>query len=226
MRQTASKRASLVHIVSELARKYRDELEEIKSRPDSLERPDFVWHSFLEGSATMGNANGYAGLIDNRENYEQVGFDRLASLPPDERAEVIERVLRKAKVRWPGTKSRYLASNVQRIIDLGGVVAAKEMLLNAAGREGKMAFLTSFAGVGPKYARTVLMGVYHEEFRESIAIDARIKRVTNALGLTFPNYQVHEDFYLEVAREAGLNGLELDSILYNHTNEVIKALDR
>jgi hypothetical protein len=219
-----SKHERLVQVVSELARKYRDELEEMKRGVLDLARPDFLWHSFLEGMATMGNANGYPGLIGNQENYEQVRFERLAPLPPEERLQRLEHVLRKAGVRWPNSKAGYLASNVQRILDIGGPVAARDKLLDQAGRDRKIKFLSSFAGIGSKYARNVLMGAYHEEFRDCIAIDARIQKVTNALGLTFSNYQAHEDFYLGVAYEVGINGWEMDRLLYYHVDEVLEGL--
>ena len=54
------------------------------------------------------------------------------------------------------------------------------------------------------------MDVYHEDFRDSIALDLRIKAISEALGLSFSSYTEHERFYLDVAREAGLNGWELD----------------
>jgi hypothetical protein len=59
-----------------------------------------------------------------------------------------------------------------------------------------------------------MMDVYHEDFRDSIAVDARIKKVSAAHGLSFGAYAEEEDFYLNVARKAGLNGLELDRLMF------------
>jgi hypothetical protein len=216
----------LVQIVSRLAQKYRDDLEAGKRGALDLNRPDFLWHSLLAGMATMGNANGYRGLIDNRENYDRITFEQLVPLAPDERLRILEQVLARAGVRWPKSKAAYLAANVQRIIEHGGPEAARDELLNKPGRAEKMKFLSSFAGIGDKYARSIFMSAYHEDFRDCIAIDARILRVTRALGLTFSNYRSHEDFYLDVAHEAGINGWELDQLLYYHVDEVLKALDQ
>ncbi|WP_197526239.1 hypothetical protein [Botrimarina colliarenosi] len=63
------------------------------------------------------------------------------------------------------------------------------------------------------------MDVYHPEFRQSIAIDSRIQSITKILGLTFSTYEGEERFYLEAAEQAGLNGWELDRLMFN-------ALDR
>ena len=219
-----SKRERLVQVVSNLAEKYRDELEELKRGAAELDRPDFLWHSFLVAMATMGSARGYDGLIANRDNYSRVTFEELGTLPEAERLQRLDETLRRAKVRMPGMKANYLANAFKSLLELGGPAAAKEKLLMEPGREGKIRFLQSFAGIGPKYARNILMVVGHDEFRDAIAIDLRIKKVTSALGLTFSNYETHEDFYLEVAREAGIEGRELDSLLYNHTDEVVRAL--
>jgi len=83
-----------------------------------------------------------------------------------------------------------------------------------------MKFLKTFTGIGDKYARNMMMDVYHEEFRDSIAIDSRIKGLSKAWGLVRA-YDEHERFYLGVARAAGLNGWELDRLLYNFHDEFV-----
>jgi hypothetical protein len=69
-----------------------------------------------------------------------------------------------------------------------------------------------------------MMDVYHEDFRNSIALDVRIKAISDALGLSFSSYAEHELFYLNVARDAGINGWELDRLLFNFRNEVESLL--
>ena len=51
------------------------------------------------------------------------------------------------------------------------------------------------------------MDVYHPDFRDSIAIDWRIEKISRALGVTFGSYLEEEQFYLHAAHAAGLNGL-------------------
>ncbi|HEY3853400.1 MAG TPA: hypothetical protein VGO67_03290 [Verrucomicrobiae bacterium] len=79
--------------------------------------------------------------------------------------------------------------------------------------------MKSFSGIGDKYARNIMMDVYHPEFRDSIAVDARIKALSNALGVSFDSYADHERFYLSVAHDAGLNGWELDRLIFHFQDE-------
>ncbi len=102
---------------------------------------------------------------------------------------------------------------------LGGPEKAKEQLLAQPGKDAKIRFLDSFPGIGAKYARNIMMDVYHEEFRDSIALDVRIKAISEALGLSFASYADHESFYLAVARQAGISGWELDRLLFNFRPE-------
>ena len=70
----------------------------------------------------------------------------------------------------------------------------------------------------------MMMDVYQEDFRESIAIDSRIKSISTALGVRFDNYADHENFYLDVAHLAGMNGWELDRLMFNFQNEILVAI--
>lgn len=107
---------------------------------------------------------------------------------------------------------------------MGGPERVKEKLLSLPGREKKISFLMMFPGIGEKYARNIMMDVYHEDFRDSIAIDERIKKVSKALGVQFDSYDEHEEFYLQVAKEAGINGWELDRLLFNFNGEVLMKI--
>lgn len=65
------------------------------------------------------------------------------------------------------------------------------------------------------------MDVYHEDFRNCIAVDARIKAISKGYGISFRTYSEEEDFYLGVAREAGINGWGLDRLLFNFQTEFL-----
>jgi hypothetical protein len=58
----------------------------------------------------------------------------------------------------------------------------KADLCTQPGRDGKIAFLKTFHGIGDKYARNILMDVYHREFRDSIAYDERLKKSPRLSG--------------------------------------------
>jgi hypothetical protein len=172
----------------------------------------------------MGRSAGWHGLIGNRTNYNCVTYPALRALPDGDRLRVTREVCRAAKVRMPDLKGDYIVGCFERVRGMGGPEAAKADLLAQSGREAKIRWLKAMPGIGDKYARNIMMDVYHEDFRDSIAVDARIKSVSDALGLSFPSYSAHEAFYLGVARQAGLNGWELDRLLYNFLGEVRSRL--
>jgi hypothetical protein len=58
---------------------------------EQRDRPDFMWHSFLQSFATMGNARGRDGLVGNKANYNLVTFEALSGLYSVERFERLQR---------------------------------------------------------------------------------------------------------------------------------------
>jgi hypothetical protein len=50
------------------------------------------------------------------------------------------------------------------------------------------------------------MDAYHPTLHDTIAIDRRIKKETEALGYSLTNYAEHDRFYWDVAKEASLQG--------------------
>lgn len=101
----------------------------------------------------------------------------------------------------------------------------KADLCACAGRDAKIEFLKTFTGMGDKYARNILMDAYHREFRDSIAYDERLKKIAKALELDFNTYGDAEQFFLDAARKAGLNGWELDRLLYHATDQVLNEIE-
>lgn len=224
MDQYAPIRQKLADIAKSLARDNQAKLDELKADEKEFERPDFVWHYLLQSFATMGRAAGWHGLIGNTNNYGKVTYGALSALSSEERVTVAEQTCRDAKVRMPATKARYIVGSFKLMSELGGPEAAKRMLLEREGRNAKVEFLKTFPGIGDKYARNIMMDVYHPDFRDSIAIDARIARISELLGLDFSTYAQHEEFYLQVARDARLNGWELDRLMFNFRDEFIDRL--
>ena len=68
------------------------------------------------------------------------------------------------------------------------------------------------------------MDVYHPDFHDAIAVDERIKKITTALGYSFSGYVDHEQFYQELARDAGLQPWELDRLLYHFNDDILAAI--
>jgi hypothetical protein len=192
-----------------------------------LERPDFVWHELLLSFSTMGNSRGAEGLIRTPANYERVTFRSLQKKrSAQSRLDELKTVLHLAKVRMADKKANWLADAFDRIAAAGGPNHVKKDLLARQGRDGKIAFWREFKGIGKKYSRNIMMDVYHPEFRDSIAIDQRIKKISQTLGLRFrpDEYDEEEQFYRGVASRAGVNGWELDRILYSFRDRVIDRL--
>ena len=85
--------------------------------------------------------------------------------------------------------------------------------------------MKQFHGIGDKYARDIWMNVYDPDFRECMALDSRAQSITGALGYSFKRYEEHEQFYLEIAHAAHINGWELDRLLYNFRDHYLAAVD-
>jgi hypothetical protein len=216
----------LAAVVRAIATEKHAELDQLKANQHDIARPDFVWHYLLQSFSTMGRSAGWKGLIGTAANYTRVTYDALAQLTPAQRRIQVEETCRAAKVRMPGIKAKFILGCFDRVQQLGGPQEAKAVLFGQRGRDAKIKFLKSFPGIGPKYARNIMMDVYHPEFHDSIAIDIRIQAISDKLGVSFPTYAEHEAFYLEVARRACVNGWELDRLLYNFRQEIEAGLDR
>ena len=222
--QTDLARKRLADIMAQLANTHRAHLEKLKQARDQYERDDFIWHFLLQSFATMGRSTGWQGLIGTPENYDRLAFGELAKAEPNARKSLVAGICRDARVRMPNRKACYICSAHAMIESMGGPAQASAQLRAQPGRAGKIQFLMQFRGIGPKYARNIMMDVYHEEFRESIAIDSRIQSITDALGLSFGTYEEQEAFYLSVAHASQLNGWEMDRLLYGYTDAVLKEL--
>jgi hypothetical protein len=220
-----TKRQALVDALKRLTPEEVDEM--LGSREvdrEALGKPDFVWHFLLQSFATMGNSRGWDGLMGNRDNYERVTFEALSALDRTERLRTLDEVLRAARVRMPGKKAVWLDLNHEMIAEMGGPEEARRRALAQEGMEAKIAFMKRFHGIGDKYARNIWMDVRHPDFRDTIAVDERIKKVTRALGYAFKTYEEEERFYQQIAEESGVSGWELDRLLYNHTDRFLAAI--
>jgi hypothetical protein len=221
LQQAHSIQKELVAVAKALGREKKDKLDELKAERGQLARPDFLWHYLLQSFAVMGRAAGLQGLIGNKDNYERVRYTALARLSPSARAKQVEQTCRAAKVRMPNLKARFILKCFEQVKALGGPEATKERLLSHVGRDAKIQFLKCFSGIGDKNARNIMMAVYHPDFHDSIAIDSRIKALSKAWGLSFNSYADHEKFYLSVATDAGLNGWELDRLMFNFKDDFL-----
>jgi hypothetical protein len=187
-------------------------------------RPDFVWYFLLQSSATLGNSRGWQGLIGTPANYRRVTWEVLEGLSPTRRLLTLQETLRAAKVRMPDQKASRLDRNFETIVALGGLAAVRRAALGQVGTTAKIRFMQQFAGIGDKYGRNIWMDMYDPDFRQTIAIDERIKTFSRELGVKFRTYDEHEAFYQDVAQEAGIDGWDLDRLLYNFRDDLLRSI--
>lgn len=223
-RSMQESKESLVQVAKLVMDWHRGRIEHMKQRESDLQRDDFVWHYLLQSFSTMGRSTGWLGLIGTPENYNAVRYEYLQSLTKRSRLAHLKKICRKAKVRMPDKKAGFIAACFIKLEAEGGYLRAKEHLLAQQGTKAKIKYLKSFPGIGEKYARNMMMDVYHPDFRDSIAVDIRIKSILSELGVGFRTYAEQEAFLLDVARLAGLNGWELDRLMYGYLNEFLVEL--
>ncbi|MFW6082758.1 MAG: tetratricopeptide repeat protein [Chloroflexota bacterium] len=222
----ARERALLAQVARDVYRRHRGDLERLKE--DSLmrmQRPDFLWHRLVKTFAMWGGTGGWDRLTADSETFGRLAYEALVKCPATHRRREIQEVMKQTGIRFPNKKARLLEGCFRQIEEMGGPKEAGRILLEQDGPEGKIRFLKSLPGVGPKSARNVMMGLYDKDFLDHIAVDARIRRISKSLGLEFGNYAEHEAFYLRVAEEAGMTGWELDRLMFNYTDEFLGALE-
>jgi hypothetical protein len=195
-------------------------IEELKrTAQQRRERPDMLWFELILSMATLQGSSG-STLATEDEYYSQVQYQTLLAMDEDERIDHLEDVLLDAGVNMHLRKADFINAQVQRIDSLGGLDSAQQEFEARDGKEAKMDFLREFKGIGDKYARNIGMDIFHPDFQDTIALDARIKGVSDELGIEFDSYERHEQFYTSVAERLGITAWELDRILYRYTDEV------
>lgn len=213
----------LAKAASQVLAAHREKLLEIKQQADEYGRqPEFIWEALLQSMATLGSSTGYRLL--NEEYHSRVTFGKLAGHRPKERKSALEKTLRDAGVRFPKNKAEWLDENFDRINREGGPTEVDKKLKSLQGRDAKLAFLKTFRGIGEKYSRNIMMDAHHPEFLDCIAVDARIKGISKGLGVSFQTYEDEERFYLDVARQVGIEGWDLDRMLWEWDAEFRQRL--
>jgi endonuclease III len=208
-----------------LQNKYKGELECKKEKGHAiLKRPDFLWHELLVSYSTWGGISRNEDMVTDKNKNQQITYDELKNLSNEDRVNRLRQVMKDAKIHCYKKKAPMLARCFEKIEEMGGLEQANAMLLNKKCAAEMTEFLDDFPGIGPKYANNIMMDCYHPFFREKIALDARIRSVSNELGLNLKKYSDHEEFYLNIAEKAGIKGWELDRLIFEHRDEFLNAL--
>jgi hypothetical protein len=178
----------------------------------------------LQSMSGMGNNRGYARLILNKANYRKVAWATVKALPRSERLSHMHSALSDATVRMPEQKARWLIDNFDTIERMGGIAAALKQKRNLKGRAEKLTFFRQFLGIGDKYGPNIWMDLCDPDFHNAIAIDVRLKKIYELLGIPTDDYERAEQAMLEIAREAGLTGWDLDRLLFHFSDHFLAAI--
>lgn len=216
----------LAAAVREVAEEKRDALERLKATARRRRKdPAFVWTRLLGAYATLAGSSAYHRIIGEDERpVAELRFEKLLK-DPEKREEALHCKMRAAGVVWSRKKARWAAAAFELIAAEGGPEKVTAELFCRRGAEEKIRFLQRFPGVGPKYARDIMMDAWDPDFRDTVAVDSRLEGVAQAIGVDLESdYAEKERFFQDVAREAGLTGWELDRTMYEFTDEVYRAL--
>ena len=187
-------------------------------------RSDTLWFELILSMSTLQGSHGNT-LAVNDEYYAQVEYENLVQMDEEDRIAHLKEVLLEAGVNMHNKKSMYISSHVQRIESMGGLEEAQDEFSSRTGKDEKIEFLKQFKGIGDKYARNIGMDLFHPDFRDTLALDTRIKNVTDELGIEFNSYEQHEKFYVSAANSLSITPWELDRILYRYTDEIIEEIE-
>jgi hypothetical protein len=207
-------RQILVVMLKEAAVKHHERLERTKA--DSLRwvaHPDRPWNGVVLSAATRGGSARWERNVAPR--YEAELFwtvlDGLSAGARRLRFESVGRFWRRT-ADWLEAVYRHICGN-------GGptVIRAALATLDA---EAVISFWKTFPDVGDKYARNIMMDIYDSRFRDGrFAVDSRIMSLLPDLGYQGRNrYSDQEAFLTALAYEVGIEGWELDRLLYTSTN--------
>jgi hypothetical protein len=170
----------------------------------------------------MGNVRRWVTLSGDKALLKSVSYAELKRLTPSRRSARLLSTMKEAHVRMPPLKAKWLAANFEQIDHLGGVERATRDMLALQGREAKLEFVRRFKGIGPKYANNFWMDLYDRDFRNCVAVEERLKKISKELGLD-ASTDYHE-FFCALARDAGITPWELDRLLFWFTDYFVAAI--
>lgn len=213
-------RGQVIAAVRTVAREHAGALEESKAAAlVHGSHADWPWNGIALSAATLGGSWRWEKRVEPIYDAE-LSWTALDGLPPEARQERFNKVGR----YWRRT-SAFLERMYMRLTQEGGPEVMRLRLAGMTGGEA-ITFWSGFDGVGPKYARNIMMDVYHPAFRKScFAIDSRIQKILPLLGYSGPRrYDAMEAFLTELAADVGLDGWDLDRLLYQRQDDLIARM--
>jgi hypothetical protein len=210
----------VITVVQALAEEYADAIIASKvAAVDHGSHPDWPWNGIVLSASTLGGSWRWDKRV--QPIYEaELSWSALAGLSADERQQRFDKVGR----YWRRT-SAFLERMYGRLSEEGGPKVARSRLAAMTGAE-ILTFWAGFDGVGPKYARNIMMDVHHPSFRQGyFAIDSRIQKLLPVFGYVgSKRYESMETFLSKLANDTGLDGWDLDRLLYQRHDDVVARI--
>lgn len=188
---------------------YDDHVTASKAR---LKSDTWLWDALLLSMATYGSSAGAERL--HSKPRPELAYGELVRRTVDQRKAVIEKHYREINGRYLGRKIECLSQAIDVFERSGGLSAFQNKIRSLGSADEKIQALLQLKGIGEKYARNIWMDVGDEHVINSIAIDSRIMKLLNALGLQGLTYKDQERELLKLAAICGINGWMLDRLLY------------
>lgn len=213
-------REKVIEAVQAAAREHAGALESLKvAAVEHGSHPDWPWNGIVLSAATLGGSWRWDKRVKPIYDVE-LSWAALDGLWMEERQERFNLVGR----YWRRTGA-FLERMYARLLQEGGPGVTRSNLAVMTGRE-TLTFWLAFDGVGPKYARNIMMDVYHPSFRQSyFAIDSRIQKLLPTLGYSGPKrYDAMEAFLTELAGEVGIDGWDMDRLLYQRHDDLVARI--
>ncbi|WP_288338440.1 hypothetical protein [uncultured Sphingomonas sp.] len=210
----------VVEVLKKLAVEHADALAASKRAAIEHGRhSDWPWNGIVLSAATLGGSWRWEKRVQPIYDAE-LSWRALLGLTAEERRQRFNKV----GGYWRRT-SAFLERVYGRLLEEGGPEGSRSTLEEMSGPE-ILAFWAAFDGVGPKYARNIMMDIHHPSFRRDyFAIDSRIQKLLPVLGYTGPNrYESMEAFLNKLAADTGMEGWDLDRLLYQRHDDLIARI--
>jgi hypothetical protein len=179
---------------------------------------DWPWKGLVLSGATRGGSKRADSVM---QHYETLfSWSVISSISDRDRSDRLLKV-----GRFKGPTARFLEGIYAHIRNVGGLSNMRNHLESMSASE-IVNFWQAFWGIGPKYARNIMMDVYDSRFHNGyFALDSRIGRLLPKLGFKAGSkYEEQEVFLSGLAFEIGVECWELDRLLYNRNHQLYEQL--
>lgn len=209
-----------VSVLSVLTRAYTEQRYVLERSKQEARRwgghSDWPWNGMVLSAATRGGSWRWGKKIEPIYA-THLAWPVIASLSDTARHSRLITV-----GRFPNRTATWLEGVFQHLNAIGGPSGVKTQLASME-TTAVIDYWMAIPGLGPKYARNMMMDIYDERFRNGyFAIDSRIINLLPRLGYVGRNrYGEQEEFLCGIAAALAIETWELDRLLYQRANDLI-----